>query len=1109
LTDGSKYLAHILIKGLKSDFQPVVTWLMEIMADSQHFSELIKSEPSNSNMVFKALEGGLYSKNKDVVLWTLKVVAKLGFDFSSTELGENAWQWFTAKDGGLEGVIYSVKKMKELLPDACELMMNIGKGKLNELVKIHIKALFVEGKEYMQFLTAIMKPLSLIKMDESTKKELKPVLEDLLETACAEVDSDGRHTPAERCIALSLVSQLWLCFPYVFEGKDEVENYILNVLMRSTRDKCIALQYFSMALLFELLEEFGNEKRTFAPIIYKTLTFSLVELYTNVSVRQFVEGNLIEMYKQFPAMPMNVMLDPYAKQIQFQDYTKHDLNLCDFHFVYELLQHPKFPMKHAGQILDSLSQILYNDVVFSSTARNVILSAFNKADEPEGIIKDYILKFIKNSFNSIVASVKKSSKKKETTGQKKYHNVLAAREAEEREIELERQKAILAKYVISVLAEIQALEDKDQNDLIFHQALATHYRMKSILKRSYDPIKRLLRKYGNPDEEITKFEQAQEQFIAEKKEQAKILAIEGPRAQSTENNTMNMSKKSGESRYQLVPYKPYSEISQKAMAELEKIKKGRTEKEQQKKIQEEEKIKAEERKKKLLREQVERRHLELGVVSKSTKNVQDAIILSEGKLEKMQQKPGLNQIKKLAEFELINLDEEEERDKEGIALFMQQYRKLFRTLFTKYANTTNIPKKVAFDALKQKFELLTIAEFRKMLSDHGVDSAQIKNEELITLFRLINIKQERNDLVNVTYDGFIEAFVQTAIKIGSKENANLPFVELVKELKEKFRQADFEKVGEEGTMIYTDPDTAGLFPSDKVLIKELTKKVNDDPEFIIPEGYKKVTEKDVTISYSLQCIPANENAKICAELLDSIIFDEFSIHFIEPVVHFENKIKIRPIISKPKPSEKHKNEIPPPSSLKTDKKLTLPVGMKLIVAQLPIELRDTGAEVAGVVDDVLKAVAEGRSSIPGALIKNKVIEKRQQIEDEYKKMEEEREKKRKQRAQELKQKLEEKKKFDAENFEKKKAEEEEKARKMKEREEKKKEAAKKEIADRIARATEEKNKKMEEENKFKIENELKNKEEKEKKIKDREAFLKKKREEMVFLKNLLAKIRIN
>jgi hypothetical protein len=43
--------------------------------------------------------------------------------------------------------------------------------------------------------------------------------------------------------------------------------------------------------------------------------------------------------------------------------------------------------------------------------------------------------------------------------------------------------------------------------------------------------------------------------------------------------------------------------------------------------------------------------------------------------------------KVVPEFKLIDLEEEEERDKEAVQAYMKKFAKLWRNLFQKYANT--------------------------------------------------------------------------------------------------------------------------------------------------------------------------------------------------------------------------------------------------------------------------------------------------------------------------------------------------------------------------------------------------------------------------------------
>ena len=70
----------------------------------------------------------------------------------------------------------------------------------------------------------------------------------------------------------------------------------------------------------------------------------------------------------------------------------------------------------------------------------------------------------------------------------------------------------------------------------------------------------------------------------------------------------------------------------------------------------------------------------------------------------------------------VNIDEEEERDKEALNECMRKYQKLWRNIFAKYQNqgykTTQVNIST-YDKEKSKVPQLNFAEIFKLLKDHG------------------------------------------------------------------------------------------------------------------------------------------------------------------------------------------------------------------------------------------------------------------------------------------------------------------------------------------------------------------------------------------------------
>ena len=90
------------------------------------------------------------------------------------------------------------------------------------------------------------------------------------------------------------------------------------------------------------------------------------------------------------------------------------------------------------------------------------------------------------------------------------------------------------------------------------------------------------------------------------------------------------------------------------------------------------------------------------------------------------------------EISLVNFEEEEERDGEAVKLYVNKYRKLFKYLFNKYANTGYKKTINTFDAYKDKLSFINISEITRMLKEHGVISL-INREEVYIIYIYIYI----------------------------------------------------------------------------------------------------------------------------------------------------------------------------------------------------------------------------------------------------------------------------------------------------------------------------------------------------------------------------------
>lgn len=84
-------------------------------------------------------------------------------------------------------------------------------------------------------------------------------------------------------------------------------------MKRAARDVKQTLSTISVELMFRLLEAFAIIKHNFAPIIYKTLTFILVEFYWEVETRDLMLRHFIYLFKKLEKIPVAILSEPLLK----------------------------------------------------------------------------------------------------------------------------------------------------------------------------------------------------------------------------------------------------------------------------------------------------------------------------------------------------------------------------------------------------------------------------------------------------------------------------------------------------------------------------------------------------------------------------------------------------------------------------------------------------------------------------------------------------------------------------------------------------------------------------------------------------------------------------
>lgn len=62
MSNGNKYLAHLLVKGVKGEFDTLINWLSEVYASISRIFDFFEQQDSNIHYFFATIKPGLLSK---------------------------------------------------------------------------------------------------------------------------------------------------------------------------------------------------------------------------------------------------------------------------------------------------------------------------------------------------------------------------------------------------------------------------------------------------------------------------------------------------------------------------------------------------------------------------------------------------------------------------------------------------------------------------------------------------------------------------------------------------------------------------------------------------------------------------------------------------------------------------------------------------------------------------------------------------------------------------------------------------------------------------------------------------------------------------------------
>lgn len=225
--------------------------------------------------------------------------------------------------------------------------------------------------------------------------------------------------------------------------------------------------------------------------------------------------------------------------------------------------------------------------------------------------------------------------------------------------------------------------------------------------------------------------------------------------------------------------------------------------------------------------------------------------------------------------------------------WLRQYQRLYKAMFHKYAtisvNKATL-KAITFDDMKEQRQTMNLGEVFRFLNDFEMNKKfNMRREDVKRLIKLINHQQD-GPPVKSTNDldmfGFMEFILQVAHFTSGQLDRPSEFLPL---LFRHFKEVSLASSKPLFQRLFEDPLSQSI--ADHQLVKELTRKVNEDPDYEVPPGFIKKNVEVTVERYSSGATPA---AQICSEILDDLFFSLFGTHLLNPQATLEKQWVVKP-----------------------------------------------------------------------------------------------------------------------------------------------------------------------------------------------------------------------
>ena len=366
LSNNRQYLSVLCKAGINGNYLTIKRWLEDLQINFDILLKLILKYEDGIYMSYCIIGTALCSKNLDVSIYSIELLSQL-----YKEVGLNV-PWFTKI--GINSFIFAFIKHDIKIPFFLNAMAEFIKS--NEALFFQeIKNNINTDSEYKTLIFDLFPsliPASTQVNNQTFKKDFLNFLYDI----CL-------HEESKLTYSCSIICET---FFYFHENiNDDIENKIILFFKKCIRSFCSNTYGSTISKIFVLITKISKSYNQYAPGILKCLVSLFIEMYDDIIRREIFLANFENFLNEQKQIPLDIFFEQYINKIK----TSNNYNLCDFNFLWKIIDHPRLLFKDIINIINFLLNVSIQKNMFNRCTIFVMEKILNdfypKLEDPEQI----------------------------------------------------------------------------------------------------------------------------------------------------------------------------------------------------------------------------------------------------------------------------------------------------------------------------------------------------------------------------------------------------------------------------------------------------------------------------------------------------------------------------------------------------------------------------------------------------------------------------------------------------------------------------------------------------------------------------------------------------